>query len=95
MSYEKVTRAVFSDASHSLTVAIVQWLEDAGLESRPLVGVADHTGSPEANQIMNAARWERDANNALLPSAPMVELRALKAAASNVRQGDFRLAGAA
>jgi len=86
MSHERPTRTLFADVCLPLSVEIVRLLEDAGLESRPLVGCTDHLGTLEAVQILNASRWEK------AETAPLAELRALKDAASNVREGDWRLA---
>jgi hypothetical protein len=92
MSWDKPTRTIFADACLPLSVEIVRLLEDHGLENRPLQGAATHSGALEANVIANAARWETDRYGAMLSSAPLAELRAIKEAASNLREGDWRLA---
>jgi len=92
MSWEKPTRTVFADACLPLSIEVVRLLEDHGLENRPLQGCATTSGALEANHIINAARWETDRYGAMLPSAPIAELRAIKEAASNLRQGDYALA---
>jgi hypothetical protein len=86
MSHDRPTRNVFSDPCLPLSIEVVRFIEDAGLESRSLVGCTDHLGTVEACCIINAARWEH------AEAAPLAELRALKDAAANLRDGDYRLA---
>jgi hypothetical protein len=90
-SYEKRSdhEQPFADACRPLTLEVTRLLEDFGLENRPLQGYASYSGHPDANLIVHANRWETDPYGRLLPSAPIAELRALKDAASNVRQRDL------